>query len=181
MSTLLKENKSLIRFLSICLLGYIAWFLIYTLWLEPGHRVDFWLSTIEAKEITFILKSIGFNIEHVLEYTYKYLFFIDGKRNIGLAHSCNGLVLFPLFSLFIIATPGQWKSKLYYILIGCFAIYHVNILRIISLIFVKLYYPSSLAFNHKYTFTILVYSFIFFLWHLWIKKYSHSDPTRHEE
>jgi len=181
MIKLLRENSALLRFLLICLLGYSSWFIFYTLWLGPQQTVDFWLCNIEAKEITFLLKTIGFNMEHLIEEDYKHAFYVDGKRTIGLASSCNGLVLFPLFSLFILATPGHWKTKLYYILIGCIAIYHVNILRIISLVFVKMYSPASLSFNHKYTFTIVVYSFIFFLWHLWIKKYSHTSPLKNEQ
>ncbi len=174
MAKLVQENAALLRFLLICLLGYISWFVIYTLWLGPQQTVDFWLSNLEARQITFFFKIIGYNMEHVIEEGYKHAFYLDGKRTIGLASSCNGLVLFPLFSLFIMATPGNWKTKLYFILGGCFAIYHVNILRITSLVLIKIYHPSSLEFNHKYTFTVIVYSFIFLLWHGWIKHYSHS-------
>ncbi len=180
MIKLLRENSALLRFLMICLLGYISWFMLYTLWLGPDQTVDFWLCNIEAKEITFLLKNMGFSIEHIIEEEYKHAFYIDGNRTIGLASSCNGLVLFPLFSLFILATTGYWKTKIYYIIIGSIAIYHINILRVISLVFVKLYSPDSLVFNHKYTFTIVVYSFIFFLWHLWIKKYAEQSQGRDE-
>lgn len=172
---------ALLRFLLICLLGYITWTLIYSLWLGPSQKIDYWLSYIEAKEITFLLQCLGYDIEHIIEEGYKHAFFMNGKRSIGLASSCNGLVLFPLFSLFIVATPGHWKTKLYFILGGCFAIYHVNIVRIISLVLIKTYHPSSLAFNHKYTFTVVVYLFIFLLWHNWVKYYSHAkSPLKHE-
>jgi exosortase family protein XrtF len=172
MRTLLQENKKLLQFLLICLAGYLSWFLIFNLWLSPGQEVDSWLSALEAKEIYNLLKFFGVNIDLVLENGYKYAFYINEKRTIGLANSCNGLFLFPLFSLFIMATPGIWRNKLYYVFAGCLAIYHVNIIRIIALIFVKQSYPSSLDFNHKYTFTVLVYAFIFLLWHLWIKHFS---------
>ena len=134
MAQLIQENKALFKFLLIALLGYISWFLLYSLWLGPDQTIDYWLSYSEAKEVTFLLHSIGYNIEHIIEEGYKHAFYIDGKRTIGLASSCNGLVLFPLFSLFIVGTPGAWKTKLYYILIGCIAIYHINILRIIHII-----------------------------------------------
>ena len=176
MSTLLQEHKTLIRFFILCLLGYIGWFLMYTLWIEPFTSLDFWLSSLEAAEVTSILSTLGFDIQLILEEGYKHAFYLHGQRTIGLANSCNGLVLFPLFSLFIIATPGLWKFKILYLLVGCVLIYHVNIMRIIALIFIKSTHPESLNFNHKYTFTIIVYSFIFFLWHIWITYFSKSNP-----
>jgi hypothetical protein len=40
------------------------------------------------------------------------------------------------------------------------------------LIFIQIKSPESLEFNHKYTFTLLVYSLIFALWMLWVNRYS---------
>jgi len=180
MVKLLKENKSLIRFLLICLFAYLIWVILYNHWIGPDQRIDFWLSGIEAKEVVVLLKWIGYPLEIFIENEYKYIFYQNGQRLVGLASSCNGLVLFPLFSCFIFATHGDWKRKIVYVLIGSFLIYHVNILRIIGLVFVKLYSPESLDFNHKYTFTVLVYSFIFYLWYLWINFYSAAKEKKHD-
>jgi exosortase family protein XrtF len=177
MIQLLRENKKLIRFLLICLLGYLFWVVVYEHWIGPKQKVDFWLCDIESKEVIQILKWFGYSFQHVVELDFKHVFYLNGVRLVGLASSCNGLVLFPLFSCFIIATNGQWKRKFVYILAGCFLIYHVNLLRILALVLVKLYYPDSLDFNHKYTFTILVYSFIFYLWYLWINYYSEAKTS----
>ncbi|MDF2454533.1 MAG: hypothetical protein K0R51_526 [Cytophagaceae bacterium] len=176
---LIKENKKLIRFLLMCLLAYLVWVILYNQWLGPDKRLDFWLSGIEAKEVIALFKLLGYNLDQQIEYNYKYIFYYNGQRLVGLATSCNGLVLFPLFSCFILATNGHWKRKIIYTLIGCFLIYHVNIIRIMGLVIIKIYSPESLDFNHKYTFTILVYSFIFYLWYLWIHYYSVSKE-QHE-
>jgi exosortase family protein XrtF len=169
---LLKENKKLIRFLSICLMAYLIWVVFYNHWIGPDKRVDFWLSGMEAKEVILLLKWFGYPIEQMVENGYKHIFYFQGQRLVALATTCNGLVLFPLFSCFIFATQGHWKRKTIYVIIGCLLIYHVNILRIIGLLLVKIYSPESLDFNHKYTFTVFVYSFIFYLWYLWINFYA---------
>ncbi|MBC7485283.1 MAG: archaeosortase/exosortase family protein [Cytophagaceae bacterium] len=179
MTQLLKENKNLIRFLLICLMAYLFWVVLYNQWIGPDQRVDFWLSGMEAKEVIVLLKALGYPIEQLVEYEYKHVFYLHGQRLVGLATSCNGLVLFPLFSCFIFATHGHWKRKIIYVLIGCFLIYHVNILRIMGLLIVKIYSPESLDFNHKYTFTVLVYSFIFYLWYLWINFYAIAPKKTH--
>lgn len=180
MITLLKENRRLIRFLLICLLAYLLWVILYNHWIGPDQRVDFWLSGIEAKEVVVILKLFGYPLSIFIENSYKYIFYLDGQRLVGLASSCNGLVLFPLFSCFIFATQGLLKRKIIFVVIGCLLIYHVNILRIIGLVLVKVYSPASLDFNHKYTFTVLVYSFIFYLWYLWINFYSVAKEEKHD-
>jgi len=175
---LLKENKKLIRFLLICLMAYLIWVVLYNHWIGPDKRLDFWLSGIEAKEVIVLLKWLGYPVEQMV-YGYKHIFYLHDQRLVALATSCNGLVLFPLFSCFIFATHGNLKRKIIYVLIGCMLIYHVNILRIMGLLLVKIYRPESLDFNHKYTFTVLVYSFIFYLWYLWINFYAVSKEKNH--
>lgn len=179
MLQLLKENKKLIQFLLICLFAYLVWVILYNHWIGPDQRIDFWLSGMEAKEVIALFHFFGYPLEQVIEYEYKHVFFLNGQRLVGLATSCNGLVLFPLFSCFIFATQGTWKRKIVYALIGCFLIYHVNIIRVMGLLFVKIYSPESLDFNHKYTFTVVVYSFIFYLWYLWINLYSNTKEKPH--
>jgi exosortase family protein XrtF len=178
--SLFKENKNLIRFLLICLVAYLAWVVLYNHWIGPDQRIDFWLSGLEAKEVITLFQWMGYPIEQVVEHHYKHVFYLNNQRLVGLATSCNGLVLFPLFSCFIFATYGTWKRKMIYVAIGCFLIYHVNIIRVMGLVFVKIYSPESLEFNHKYTFTVLVYSFIFYLWYLWINYYSVGKEKHHE-
>ena len=80
--------------------------------------------------------------------------------------SCDGVVLFALFAIFILSFPGRWLRKLWFIPLGIAAIHAANILRIVSLLFIQLYFgEEALKFNHDYTFTVFVYSIIFALWY----------------
>ena len=37
--------------------------------------------------------------------------------------------------------------------------------------------PELLDFNHDYTFTIIVYAFVFMLWYIWIQRFSPLGNT----
>ena len=82
-----------------------------------------------------------------------------------------------LFAGFIIAYPGPWKVKLFYVPIGVFLIYLLNVLRIMALGLNSFHSRHTLEFNHKYTFAFVVYACIFGFWMLWIKRYAKPDPA----
>jgi hypothetical protein len=41
-----------------------------------------------------------------------------------------------------------------------------------SLALIQYKAPEYLDFNHHYTFTVIVYAFIFLLWMIWVNKFS---------
>ena len=97
---------------------------------------------------------------------------IAGGYPLEVGAPCDGLVLHALFLSFIVAFPGPWKHKLWFAPIGVLLIHGINVLRIVSLAMIIHYKPEYLDFNHDYTFTILVYSFVFLLWMIWVRKFS---------
>ncbi len=97
---------------------------------------------------------------------------IDGSDGVWVGASCNALTLFFLFAVFVFAYPGHQKSKWWFIPLGILAIHILNILRVVALALLSLYNPGILDFNHTYTFTFIVYAFIFFLWMTWVNKFS---------
>jgi exosortase family protein XrtF len=100
---------------------------------------------------------------------------IDGTGGLWIGDNCNGIALFSLFTGFIIAYPGNWKKKLYFIPLGILMIEILNILRVVFLAILDTHSRTWTEFNHTYTFTIIIYGFIFFLWMLWTNKI--SDKT----
>jgi exosortase/archaeosortase family protein len=77
-----------------------------------------------------------------------------------------------LFAGFIVAFPGPWRTKLWFVPMGILSIYLINSLRVIGLAVNHMVSKSSFDFNHKYTFTILVYGAIFYFWMIWVNRYS---------
>ena len=68
--------------------------------------------------------------------------------------------------------------KLIFIPIGILIVHGLNLLRLVALALIVVYHPDSLQFNHKYTFTILVYVCIFFLWMIWVKKFAKPEVIK---
>ncbi|WP_439882568.1 exosortase X [Pontibacter sp. MBLB2868] len=160
----MSENRKTIRFILYAMCLCIAWFFIYDFWLSSFDRSI----TIHVVNATVIfLNLIGYNAE-----AKDIMIRINGEDVVFVYHACNGMILMALFAGFIIAFPGPLLLKLIFIPIGILIIDLLNILRVATLALNAHYFHQTLEFNHKYTFTLVVYAAIFYLWMLWIRKYS---------
>ncbi len=101
---------------------------------------------------------------------------IDGTYGLWIGDPCDGIVLFALFSIFMIFYPGPWKQKLWFLPFGLITIHLINVLRIMALCIIVTYDYAYLDFNHSYTFTILVYGYMFILWVWWATRYAELKP-----
>ena len=164
------NSKQIIRFLGTALALYAVWYVCYDLWLFPDGRLDTWLSQQEVFLGDYGLRLLGYHAGH--EGT---TLLIDKYPVVLVGNPCNGMVLFALFAGFILAYPGPWKAKLFYVPTGIFLIYLLNVLRIMALALNSFLSRHTLEFNHKYTFAFVVYACIFCFWMLWIKRYGKPD------
>lgn len=170
-----KRFISSIKFLLLFLGLYVSWELLYDLFLKDRLLVDLFivnnLGTI-AKEILGLLGYVSSYDKRILT--------IEGYPGVMIGDPCNGLELLALFTFFIVAFPKRkWNYKVGYTLLGIVIIHCSNIIRVVALALINLYAPSSLDFNHSYTFTVFVYSIIFFLWMFWVnlKQSIKIDPN----
>lgn len=170
MKSHLKRNPFL-KFLITAVLLYILWYILYELWLHPAGKIDSLVINNSIFLTSKLLTLFGYDVFTSHTETIRTLG-IDGTPGLWIGDPCNGLTLFALFTGFIIAYPGTIKKKLIYIPIGIITIHFLNILRISGLCMVVFYSPESLEFNHTYTFTIIVYAYIFLLWMIWVKIFS---------
>lgn len=146
---------------------YLLWFMLYDNWLLKDGFVDHFLINHLVSSTASILKMLGYTV-----FMYADAVGIDGTHGVLIGVPCNGLSLFALFAGFIIIFPGKVEYKLFYIPIGILIIHVINILRLVGLALVVQYKPKSLEFNHKYTFTIIVYAVIFIMWIIWVNKFA---------
>lgn len=166
MKDLLKNRIT--RFLITLFSFYIVWYLIYDLWLHPNERLDLLVIDFTVAASKWILELLGFTV-----YTgADRLIGIDGSSGLWIGDNCNGIALFALFAGFIIAYPGNWKKKILFIVAGILLIEILNILRVVLLAILDTYSRAWTEFNHTYTFTIIIYACIFFMWMLWTNKIS---------
>lgn len=160
----MREHNKVLRFLIYSLSLCFGWFLIYDFWLSP---LDNWLTLRVVNTTVYFLNIVGYNAD-----AKGIMVQIDGIDTVFVYHACNGMVLMALFAGFILAFPGPFLKKIIFIPTGITVIYIINILRVFALALNAHHFHHTLTFNHKYTFTIIVYAAIFVLWMLWVKRYS---------
>lgn len=130
-----------------------------------------------------IISNIIFTTKKFLElFSYKVYFTIDdlnyqmigvdGAHPVWIGGPCDGVSIMAIFFIFVCAYPGNQIHKLWYVPLGIIAIHFINILRVAALTLINFYAPEYLDFNHNYTFTFIVYGFIFILWMIWVNKLS---------
>lgn len=169
------------------LIIFVAWKLIYLLFLAPGRILDEPLTSFTginaarvlnlfthsagytAKAETDVYKNNGLTeIEPLVSIYYKQ------DKALSIADVCNVLELLVLYVGFIICYPRSLKRKTLFAIGGVITICLVNILRCAALAWVFIYYPQYADFSHHYLFTFIVYLFIFMLW-FWFSKTTHAN------
>ena len=173
MKALFKQN-AFVKFVFTAGFLYLFLYIIYQFVVKKYTFYDQKFIGSIIHSVNFFLENIGYTTFTVLQDRDYQVIGIDGSNGVWIGSNCNAITLFSLFSVFIIAYPGKIKTKLWFIPLGILAIHLLNIFRVIALVLIAFYYPKYLNFNHTYTFTFLVYSFIFLLWMIWVNNYSNK-------
>lgn len=162
-------------FLLRAFIFFVAWKCVYYFILLPARVPDKQLT-----QLTAIATSKVFSIVHQSETSYqdvsfakghKTAFFVNGRRAIGIADNCNALELLVLYVGFLFAIPAPFRKQLAYTVIGCVAIFFLNVLRCYFLAVLSLNNSSMTDFAHHYVFTTLLYGLIFLTWVRFSKPY----------
>jgi len=170
----MKKFGPLVRFLGLGTGLYLLWYFLYEFWLKDHTGLDEWMVRHLIWWTDHALSLFGYELWTDVNDVAGNFVGIANGHPLEVGAPCDGIVLLALFSCFIIAFPGNLKHKLWYLPAGLIAIHLINVFRIFCLSLIIHYKPSALDFNHDYTFTILVYGFIFLLWYMWINRFSPS-------
>ena len=174
----ISEYRELIQFLTLAFLLLLVWVLFISYFPGLIRELHYFLIKPQADISAYILRLFGYYIEQ--EYMIdgcQAMLSVKGYGRLCVGTGCSGLELFIVFFGLIIIWKGNWKDKLWFIPAGFIGILFLNILRIISLCLLIYHNPQYLDFNHKYTFNIIVYVFIFLLWKIWIQKFANKSAT----
>jgi len=170
----IKQNKFL-RFLITASFIYLVLYLLYQFFIKKYTFLDEAFIRIIIHSADVILQTMGYDTFTVLDNTDFQTIGIDGANGVWIGSACNSITLFFLFAVFVIAYPGHQQSKWWFVLIGILSIHILNLLRVVALAIIQLNSPEWLGFNHTYTFTIIIYGYIFLLWMIWVNKYSAKE------
>ena len=178
--TLLKNP--FFRFLIVGTFSYLTWVLTYEYVIEPHTDFDEWLIHRIVLRAESLMQLCGGQTAEFQDGAYRSHIGLAGNTGVTIGAPCNGIPLFALFIIFILAFPAKpWFHKFWFIPLGVVLIHFVNCLRVIALVLIFYYHPEWLAFNHDYTFTILVYAFVFSLWYVFVTNFSRSNPKNYAQ
>lgn len=161
-------NRLLLRFILVAAAMYLAWFFGYEQWLAQDGRLDMVLCNQITSASVVVLRVFGFAA--TIDAIIPNLVLMAGEQSVVVGPPCNGLVLYALFAGFVLAFPGPWARKAWFIPTGIVLIWLLNVLRVAALALNHHYYHATVDFNHHYTFTFVVYVCIFGLWMLWARR-----------
>ena len=162
------RNTPTFRFFVSAFLAYIVWSVAYEQVLKPRTMLD---EVVIAHMVDATETAFGWMGWEPGAYpqpaTHKDRVGVAGHAGVQIGAPCDGVALFALFSIFILAFPGPWTAKLWFIPLGIVVLHAANIGRVIVLARMQATAPEWLEFNHDYTFTVLIYGGVFGLWYLW--------------
>jgi exosortase/archaeosortase family protein len=165
-TSVISPKRPLLYFALVATGLYLLWFFGYEQYLAPDGRLDAILTHNIASVSAQVLRWMGFVAS--VSSTQDNMILLENIPTVFIGPFCDGMVLYALFSGFILAFPsGSVGRKLWFIVVGNLLIYAVNIGRIIGLCLNHHYAHKTVDFNHHYTFVVIEYSFIFLLWIWW--------------
>ncbi len=162
------DSRRLLRFALVGAVLGALWYVLYYHFVLPNGRFDQTLSRFIAYLCTGALNALGFTAARA---SGTATITLQGIPAVIVGWQCDGAPLYALFAIFIIAYPGPWRVKAWFIPAGTVAIFLANLVRVMALALNQHYSRETMEFNHHYTFLLMVYGLIFWLWTIWVRRY----------
>ncbi len=157
------HNARVLRFLGIMAATYAVWFAVYDLWLLPDGRLDAWLSTQVAGWTAGLMSAVGLAAEATGREVWM------GGTGIELIAECNGLAVLSLFVGFVLAFPGRWSRRAWFVPAGIVAILVTNVVRCAVLLVLLSRSQAAFEIGHGGGGLLVFYAVVFALWMVWAR------------
>jgi exosortase H (IPTLxxWG-CTERM-specific) len=95
---------------------------------------------------------------------------------LDLRNGCNGVWATLIYVSAVLAFPSSLRSKLWGAALGVIAIFLVNLIRVVSLYFIVLYYPSAFEGAHIYVWQSVIIAAAVLLWLFWAQRVTSFGP-----
>lgn len=167
-----RESVLFILKLAALLIFYFFWF-VPRAWHLPvistfyGHFVHYTLLTLIESSV-WLLNLLGYGAEVV---QHREIDLYGTVFNIHIKNYCLGLDMMFVFTSLILAFPGRWKDRLWFIPLGLVGIHIINIFRTVGLCLSWLIIQRGDFVDHHDVFNVLSVIFIFLMFTRWVKRY----------
>ena len=162
------RNAPTFRFFGLAFLAYVVWSVAYEQVLKPSTTLDEVVIEHMVRSTEAVFEAVGWPVgTYPQPVTHRDRVGVAGHAGVQIGAPCDGVALFALFAIFILAFPGPIFRKAWFIPAGIALLHLANIGRVVFLTRIQATSPEWLEFNHDYTFTVLIYGLVFALWYLW--------------
>ena len=156
------------RFFGLAFLAYVVWSVAYEQVLKPRTTLDEVVIEHMVSSTEAAFRAAGWPVgTYPQPATHRDRVGVAGHAGVQIGAPCDGVALFALFAIFILAFPGPLLRKAWFIPAGIGLLHLANIARVVILARIQATAPEWLEFNYDYTFTVLIYGLVFALWCLW--------------
>ena len=174
----MKGQRNIVLFLVKFFTVYFVLFGLYSFYLSKTQQKVgvFSCSPITSKvaqQTKIILSFFNYEtrvLQHEDEMSMKVI--LNGRYVARVIEGCNSVSIIILFLAFIVAFKGSLKNTIIFGILGSIIIYGVNLLRISILMVVIYKYQSYQELFHNLVFPAIIYGITFFLWVVWVHKFS---------
>ena len=106
---------------------------------------------------------------------------VSPRFAVNVRTGCNGLETIYIFAAGVLAFPAPWGRKLWGLLLGILAIQLLNLVRIVSLFYIGVYFPQHFEDSHIVIWQAVVILFGVALFLLWADRYARPARPAAEE
>jgi exosortase/archaeosortase family protein len=149
-------------------LAFLSGLAVLIMWLMGSESAMASLQNGIAHVANFVLNLLG-NRTWVIGHTIT-----SSRFSITVVTACTGLFMTAVFLSAVIAYPARFIAKLIGLALGIVGIFTVNIVRLVSLFYIGVYWPSFLDQAHLLVWPSLLIVFSLFLWLFWAGKVTHA-------
>jgi exosortase H (IPTLxxWG-CTERM-specific) len=155
------ESRFLILFLVILAAGFtvIALRTVNDVFVDP-------YTTVIARVSGSILDLLGEDI------TIRGCHLSSPRFSVTIFNGCNGLITSLIFVSAVLAFPAGWKAKLVGVVGGLVAIQLINLVRIVSLFYIGVFFPELFNESHIFVWQSIVILAGVSLWIFWAHRYA---------
>ena len=146
----------------------LSGFAVLILWVMNNEMVLASLQTGTARIVSSILNHLGQKTE-VIGTTVA-----SARFSIAVVAACTGLFLTAVFLAAVAAYPARWLAKLLGAGLGLAGIFTLNVVRLVSLFYIGVYFPRYVDQAHLLIWQSLLIVFSLFLWLFWAGKVAHA-------
>ncbi|MGE0641675.1 MAG: exosortase H [Thermoanaerobaculia bacterium] len=101
---------------------------------------------------------------------------------VNIRNGCNGVEAMLIYFAAVLAFPAPWKSRLFGVVFGFFAIQLVNLIRVVALFLTGVYFPKLFDSSHTVIWQTIVILSGVLLWILWANRFAgRREPTSEAE